>query len=261
MGGLFFYEDAPAGTREGIAVQDGPSFNPGSGQAAPPPTPPPPPSPPPPPPPPPPVPLPPAPPVPLPAPALPVPVLPAPPAPVGVPRFLAADYAGAASALLPRGRVWPTDPNSVQQQVLLGLGKTFERSDAAGQAILAGSLPGSSLSGFLPEWEAALGLPDPCLGATPTFTQRFAHVLARFIGAGGQSKQHYIDYAAVLGFTITISTYSTAMAGPSGHGIASDQWPFTWGVTVTANTSGLSNSVLQCELDAIKPAETTVIIL
>jgi uncharacterized protein YmfQ (DUF2313 family) len=197
----------------------------------------------------------------MPVPALPPAVLPSPPAPVGVPRFLAGDYAAAASALLPRGRVWSDDPASVQQLLLLGLGKTLERSDGAAMALLAGSLPGAMVSGFLPEWEATLGLPDPCIGSSPTFAQRFAQVLARFVGVGGQSRQHYIDYAAALGFTITITTYSTALPGPTGHGIASGQWPFTWGVTVTANASGLPSSALQCELEAIKPADTTIIFL
>lgn len=200
-------------------------------------------------------------PVPVPTPPLPTPILPAPPDPVGTPLYLAADYAAALSDLLPQGRVWPKDPASIQQLVLLGLAKAWERSDAAAQAILAGSIPGSPLSGFLPEWEATLGLPDPCLGSSPTFAQRFAQVGARFTALGGSSRKSLIAYAAALGFTITITAYSATHPGPSGLGITGSQWNFTLGVAVTANSSGLSESVLQCELNAIKPAETTIILL
>lgn len=127
--------------------------------------------------------------------------------------------------------------------------------------ILAGAVPGSPLSGFLPEWEATLGLPDPCLGSSPTFAQRFAQVGARFIAIGGSSRADFISFAAALGFTITITTYSATHPGPTGHGFSGTQWNFVIGVTVTANTSGLSSSVLLCELNAIKPAETTIILL
>lgn len=200
-------------------------------------------------------------PVPSPLPALPTPVLPAPPDPVGIPQFLAEDYAEALRSLLPRGRVWPTDPDSVQQLVLLGIGKTFERSDGAGMAILAGAVPGSPLSGFLPEWEATLGLPDPCLGTGPTFAQRFAQVGARFVAIGGSSRAALTAFAAALGFTITITAYSATFPGPSGYGFTGTEWNFVLGITVTANTSGLDNSVLECELNAIKPAEATIILL
>lgn len=145
--------------------------------------------------------------------------------------------------------------------MMLGLGKTFERSDGAGMAILAGSVPGSPLSGFLPEWEATLGLPDPCLGTAPTFAQRFAQVGARFVAIGGSSRANLIAFAAALGFTITVTAYSATHPGPTGYGFSGTQWNFVLGIAVTASSSGLDNSVLECELNAIKPAETTIILL
>ena len=177
---------------------------------------------------------------------------------MGVPQFLAADYASALKALLPRGRVWPDDPASTQQMTLLGLGKTFERCDAAAMSILAGSLPGSPLSGFLPEWEATLGLPDPCLGSSPTFDQRFAQVAARFVASGGSSRAALIAFAAAIGFTITVTAYSATSPGPSGHGFTGTQWNFVLGIHIV---SGTPLTVLQCALEEIKPAETTIIFI
>ena len=164
---------------------------------------------------------------------------------------------------MPRGRVWPEGSGSVQADVLQAIGMGLERIDAAASILLDGSLPGSTQSAFLPEWEATLGLPDPCAGANPTFDQRRAQVRTRFIGVGGQSRQRYIDFAAGLGFDIAITNYAPFKAGRSsvGNPVASDAWSFVWGVQILANTGGLSPDLLLCELNAIRPAETTIILL
>lgn len=181
----------------------------------------------------------------------------------GVARYQASDYAGAARKLLPRGRAWSDDPAGVLAQMLLGVGKVFERSDAALQSVLAGTLPGN-LAATLPEWEATLGLPDPCAGDTPTFAQRLSSVRGRFVGAGGQSRRHFIDFAAALGFAIEISVYKPGQANlPAGTGLDANSlgWMFVWGVRVTASSGDFGADVLMCELNAVKPAETTVILL
>lgn len=187
---------------------------------------------------------------------LPVPVVP------GVPRHAPADYAEAARALLPRGRAWSDDPDSVQAKVLAAIGAVFSRSDAALNGLLAGSVPGQPTP-MLPEWEAALGLPDPCAGEAPSIAQRLDQVRGRFVGAGGQSREHIADFAAALGFTIAITNFAPFRAGRStvGNPVAGDEWSFVWGVRVTATTGALPVDVLMCELQAIKPAETTLILL
>lgn len=188
---------------------------------------------------------------------LPVPVV------EGIARYAAGDYAAAARALLPPGRAWSDDPAGVLARLLAGLAKAFERSDAALNGVLAGSLPGT-LTALLPEWEAALGLPDPCLGGMPTIAQRLDQVRGRFVGVGGQSRRRYTDFAAALGFTIEVVVYKPGQANlPSGSGLAADSpgWMFVWGVRVLATTGALPTDVLMCELELLKPAETTVILL
>ncbi|WP_174296544.1 putative phage tail protein [Sphingomonas bacterium] len=188
--------------------------------------------------------------------ALPVPVV------AGVARYSAADYAGAARALMPRGRAWSTDRDGQQSCLLAGIGRVLERVDAAAMALLGGTRPGE-LTTMLPEWEAALGLPDPCAGDTPTIAQRLDQVRGRFVGAQGQSRQRYVDYAAALGFVIEITTYAAFRAGQStvGQPVAGDEWTFVWGVRVTSITGSLPVGVLLCELETIKPAETTILLL
>lgn len=182
----------------------------------------------------------------------------------GTARYTAQDYVDALLALRPRGRAWPQDPTSTQHEVLGGVALSLEQLDADASGLLDTSLPGS-ISPMLPEWEATLGLPDPCLGGTPSFATRAAQVAARFTTQGGLSRQRYIDFAASLGFDITITTYSPFRIGrtpiDNANAIGSPDWYFVWGVTVTTNHGGLSPDVLMCELQRIKPAETTVILL
>lgn len=176
-------------------------------------------------------------------------------------RYSAADYAGAAAALLPRGMVWHGAAGSVQGDVLLALAQSMTRSDAAAVELLEESLPHKAVT-LLPEWESSLGLPDPCIGPDATQAQRQEQVRARFVGGGGQSRQRYIDFAAALGFDITITNYRPFSIGHAvGEPLRSESWTFVWGITVIANHGGLPVGALICELEALKPAETTIILL
>lgn len=176
-------------------------------------------------------------------------------------RFSSKDYATAARALMPRGRAWPDDPGTVQSKLLGALAGTFERNDAAASDLLDHGLPGDNPE-LLAEWEASLGLPDPCAGPNATEAQRRDQVRARFAGGGGQSRGRYIEYARELGFDVEIVNHAPFRAGHSriGSPLASDAWTFVWTVRVIANRGGLSPGVLACELNAIRPAETTIII-
>ena len=177
-------------------------------------------------------------------------------------RFSADDYASALRRHLPRGRAWSDDPGSPFLATLRGLTDIYRQSDADAVGLLADAFPVEPVD-LLPEWESSLGLPDPCMAATPTLRQRQAAVYARFIAGGGLSRQHYIDFAAALGFTIEIVVYSTCRCRYSSMGDAlyNEIWAFVWGVRILSSTSGLEPSVLLCELNSIKPAETTVILL
>ena len=95
--------------------------------------------------------------------------------------YTAADYLAALQALLPRGRVWPRDNGTVQTQVLSGLSPGFERLNSSAVNVLGEIFPPSTYQ-LLPEWEATLGLPDPCAGLSPTVDLRRNQVVARFVG-------------------------------------------------------------------------------
>ncbi len=188
------------------------------------------------------------------------------------PEFTDADYTRALANLLPPGRAWSRDPDSVQMQALGCYAKTFRRSSDSAVELLTDSFPASAVN-LLPEWEATLGLPDPCAGVSPTLQGRRAQVVARFSVGGGQSVRDFEAYAAGLGYSIAVKQFAPFRMGQNacGDSLGGLDWFYTWAVVVEKNTvtnfsvgratvgealSSWGNSVLECELNAIAPAHT-----
>ncbi|SIT43655.1 conserved hypothetical protein [Paraburkholderia piptadeniae] len=183
-----------------------------------------------------------------------------------------ADFLTVLQALMPRGRVWPRDADAVQTKTLAGCAPTFTRLTARANQLLVDGFPASTYE-LLPEWESSLGLPDPCAGAAPTIAQRQQQVVARFANSGGQSIEYFIEFAANLGYAITIEQYTQARAGilKAGDPCCGYDWNFAWKITAPLNTviravagamaagdplAAWGNAVLECEVNAVKPAHT-----
>src|SRR5476651_1511590 len=180
------------------------------------------------------------------------------------PVFTDADYTQALTNLLPPGKAWNRDPDSVQAQAISCYAPSFRRSSDDALALLVDAFPATAVN-LLPEWESTLGLPDPCAGVAPTLQARRAQVVARFAGSGGMSISDFEAYAASLGYTITIKQYAPFRAGQNtcGQPLGGLDWFYTWSVQVQANTvtpfrvgssmlgeplASWGNSVLECEL-------------
>lgn len=188
------------------------------------------------------------------------------------PNYTAADFLKALQGLMPRGRVWPRDPDAVQTRVLSGLAPSYARSTARANYLLTDAFPATTYE-LLPEWESTLGLPDPCAGVAPTIPLRQAQVLARFVGVGGPTIASLTAFAANLGYTITINQFVEARA----DGLHADDpccdtaWSYAWQVNAPLNTvtyavadamaaddplASWGNAVLECEMKAVMPAHT-----
>src|SRR6266702_6692528 len=119
------------------------------------------------------------------------------------PILTADDFLAALHILLPTGRAWSKDPDSIQTKTLQGAAPTFVRQTARSNNLLIDGFP-STATELLPDWEESLGLPDPCAGESPTLQQRRAQVVARFANAGGQSALYFKQFAATLGYDVSI---------------------------------------------------------
>jgi len=188
----------------------------------------------------------------------------------------ATDYLWQFQRLLPRGRVWHRAWGTLQAEALLTLMRTWSRLHNATNALVADVFPCSTI-GMLPEWEATLGLPDPCTGPLPTIAQRTAAVCGKFVARGGSSREYFIHLAASLGFQIEIQTYKPFYAGQgrAGEHLYSEAWAHAWRVivqgetTVTYFRAGVSaagepladwgHDLLQCMFEAVAPADSVLI--
>jgi uncharacterized protein YmfQ (DUF2313 family) len=190
------------------------------------------------------------------------------------PLFAAADFAQAMANLMPRGIIWRRDPGSVLMQTLGALAPTYERNTAAAAALLVDAFPDTTTN-LLPEWEASLGLPDPCSAANPSVAQRAAAVAAKFGARGGQSPGFFIALAAALGFVVTITQFWPFCADAACDGPDYDAaWASAWQVNAPQVTSSyfiadLSSAddpletydaaELVCRMTQYAPAHTTLI--
>lgn len=193
---------------------------------------------------------------------------------MSAPSFVNADFQSALWSLMPRGRAWNREPGSTQDQVLAAFAPSFQRASAAAVGLIADAFPATAVD-MIPEWQATLGLPDPCAGPAPTIAQKRQQIVARLTNTGGQSARFYIGLAAALGYTVTVTNYAPFRAGQSSAGqqLGTTDWFFTWSInaplnTVTHFSAGQSaageplamwgNAVLQCELQAAAPAHTVL---
>ncbi len=191
------------------------------------------------------------------------------------PAYSTEDFRQKVLELLPTGPIWPRDPDSLLYHVAYILGAPYARNVARANDLLVDAFPGTT-DELLPEWESTLALPDPCAGPAPTLQQRRAQVVARLTDAGGCSIPYLVGYAATLGFEITITQFAPARAGTlrAGQPAYGSAWAFAWRVNASAATvtyfragqstageplQAFGNAVLQCELERLAPAHTTVL--
>ncbi len=178
----------------------------------------------------------------------------------------------ALQSLLPRGAVWPRDPDATQTQTLLGLTQANARLSARANDLLSESNPATTVE-LLPEWESTLGLPDPEIGQLPTIQSRRAAVVSKISNSGGQSAAYFINQAAQLGYSITINNNAPFRVGQSnvGQPLGLTDWFFTWSINTPSNAihrfsvgqsavgeplNYWSNLLLATEMNEISPAHT-----
>jgi len=168
------------------------------------------------------------------------------------PSFTAADFVGALQGLLPRGRAWPRDTSSTQAQVLAGLAPVVKENGDRAADLLVDAFPATAYE-LLPEWEYTLGLPNIYSATVTTIEGRQAQVVAALTDTGGQSVNYFVQLAALLGFTITITHFRPrSVRDPVNVPLWGKDWAHAWQINVQ-----LYNSV---ELDTLSDVETPLVV-
>ena len=164
-----------------------------------------------------------------------------------------ADYVRALQQLLPRGAAWPRDEGAVLTQLLTGLVGVVHDSNQDAVDLLAATFP-QTATDFLTEWRATLAY-DRIYGAGGSTSTQQGEVVATLTDSGGQSIAYFVDYAARLGYTITIEqlVIHNVLRGVS-YPLAGPGFAFSFQVNVP---TGTDTTRLAAMLDLFKPAHTT----
>ncbi len=111
------------------------------------------------------------------------------------------EFTHAFMAKMPRGEVWPRDPESTLVRFVAGLMGIVELWAREVYAFLViEAFPPTSFR-LLPDWERVLGLPEPCFPAAQTLEERRLQVREKLARRpGGQSRVYFIGLAERLGY-------------------------------------------------------------
>jgi len=123
------------------------------------------------------------------------------------------DYCSAFMNLLPQGQAWTRSLGTVLERVVHGLTQYWGFVDGRAATLLEQESDPRRTIELLPDWERNWGLPDPCYEAPLTIAERQRALVMRMTMQGSQSRQFFIDVAAMIGYTITITEYRTFVVG------------------------------------------------
>jgi len=163
-------------------------------------------------------------------------------------------------ALLPPGRAFTREPDSILSKVLSGIAAMFLAAQVKLELLLDQADPRQATS-MLPEWERLLGLPDACLPIDTLSTaerQRIAY--QRLTEQGGQSRAYFLGLADLYGeLGTTITEFRQLNCGSAcNDALYSPADEFVWRVNIPRAASA-APSLIECPLRERKPAHTTVI--
>jgi len=123
------------------------------------------------------------------------------------------DYFVALEQLLPYGIAWPRDPTTVLMSIVYGFAGILGYVDGRAADLLERESDPRITVELLPDWERNWGLPDPCYGEPITIADRQKALVQRMTILGAQSREFFIETAAFLGYTVTISEFRPFMVG------------------------------------------------
>jgi len=184
----------------------------------------------------------------------------------------AENYLQQLQALLPTGLAWAKSSSTTLAKLLTAFAEEFKRVDYRADDLLNEVDPRTT-NELLAEWEYLAGLPDLCTGIPATIALRRELLVSKLTNTGGQSKQFYIDLAAKLGFTITITEFKRYRVNSRVNDpLNGEDWAFVWRVNSAQNTvrtfnvksrvneplASWGNTALECAITRLKPAHTHV---
>ncbi|MEW9901046.1 putative phage tail protein [Chitinivorax sp. PXF-14] len=152
-------------------------------------------------------------------------------------------------------------------------GHALDLALADGDQLLLEDDPRATVA-LLADWERVYGLPESCIcqaGIVQSIAERRAALVAKVGMVGAQTPAFFINLAAALGYSITLTEwrpYTSEMH--SDYGVTDEPWEFVWQVNSTLNTvrelrsdddtematEVWGNALMECVINRYKPAHT-----
>lgn len=193
---------------------------------------------------------------------------------ITVPRPTLEDFQRQTQALLPAGRFWNPNSDSVIGRIIGVLaGERLSRHTQALAVLDTESVPTTSVQ-LLADWEQASGLPDPCIAAPSTLAQRWQALADVWFADHPPTPANMVAWALQAGWNISIREQTDFVADVSMAEEVVGESDFVWVVTVigqeiiyfTADKNvgddplwvGPDLSTLECVLSRAAPAHTQV---
>lgn len=186
------------------------------------------------------------------------------------------EYLSQLKGLLPMGPAWDLERVPELAAVLMGISAEFARIDARDFALYTEMDP-AKVSELVPDWEAVMGLPDECLGDSPSFGDRQLAVQHRLTAVGSQNPAYFVNIAKGQGYpNATVIQHRAPRFGPARFGKTHfGTWhvQFMWtlntggrqrvgrrfGVSYWGERFGVNpGSALECLVNRYAPAHTVV---
>jgi len=116
------------------------------------------------------------------------------------------EHAQSHADYMPEGKLWrgKNIVDSKLRDLLRGFGASSKRQEEALSAFWDEVFINTTES-FISDFERALGIPDDCFGIADTLAGRQRNCLLKMVSLYVVTEQDFIDLAAELGFTITIT--------------------------------------------------------
>jgi uncharacterized protein YmfQ (DUF2313 family) len=115
----------------------------------------------------------------------------------------ALEYRQVLRQLMPRGRIWSKDPDSVISQLLYGLAEELARFDERVDNFQT-ELTTTTSSELLTDYEEEFGITDPSC----VTSEREEAIHSKLIARGRQDKTYYDDIALAMGYGVTITEFT-----------------------------------------------------
>src|SRR4051794_22688826 len=134
--------------------------------------------------------------------------------------------------LMPQGLAWPRDLASNIGKLLGWVADERKRRHERALTLLEAEAVPTAAVELLPDWEQALGLPDPCRAAPGALGDRWAAVSDVFFGDHPPTPANMQQWAAQAGWDVSMREQRDFVAGVSMAGDVVGESDFAWVVTV-----------------------------